>query len=587
MSGDARHVPAGQPFELVVEHAPSGLVGTLGLRIISSSGLVVARSTAGIIEHPSLDGVYQAVRGPLTAQRVVALWDTDPAGVATPSNTAVEDIVIGGMQGDGIVAAPGDSYQATAANWPSGLVGTITAEVIDNQGVVTDPVSTAGIVEYPPGSGLYWATRTAPTDAGDYSVVINDGTPGPAHTSTTPLTVVTPPPSGGGGFGPGTMAGMEMPPYVSFCGTEIANAARWASYVEDSAVGSNIENVYNYLQNLPSILWRAAGATVFSDPVGDGAAWYDPSVPESAGFYGFVASDVEGMDTTETRQTTAAGTYRGGGILGSATLTEREVTINGWIAGARCDSLEYGRRWLADALSSGPGACSDCDLQIRLAAPPDDGSDDARGSWRLHRVALRSLQVTDPVGCCDLRQVKIVLVAGDPVLYKEPVTCQGPTVISPSSAPGSGACIPFDEWYCGTPLDPPVCCTVQPPVIGRIATIVTLTAVGEDFGGARITINPSCPAASGDVALAEVDVGPLPIGSSLSIDAAQKRVIYTDQAGVTWDGVPYLTLPAGRMVPWLEVDRQADPVCICAEPLAPCAGGYATFLTIQTQQWDK
>lgn len=70
-----------------------------------------------------------------------------------------------------IYAAPGSAFEATVVFHQTGLVGTIGVRVTDNQGVDTIARTTAGITEYPSGSGRYQKTITAPTVAGQYDVV--------------------------------------------------------------------------------------------------------------------------------------------------------------------------------------------------------------------------------------------------------------------------------------------------------------------------------------------------------------------------------------------------------------------------------
>lgn len=93
---DTVYVNSGTTFETVLENAPSGLVGTVGVRIVDGVGnTVTARTTAGIIEEPAGSGRYVAhLVAPLGVGQYGALWDTDPGGVANPANSASQDIVV-------------------------------------------------------------------------------------------------------------------------------------------------------------------------------------------------------------------------------------------------------------------------------------------------------------------------------------------------------------------------------------------------------------------------------------------------------------------------------------------------------------
>lgn len=74
-----------------------------------------------------------------------------------------------------ITAAPGASFEAVVQGFPTGLAGTAGVRVIDNAGATTIARTTAGIAEYPAGSGVYAVTLTAPAAAGQYSVVWDQG----------------------------------------------------------------------------------------------------------------------------------------------------------------------------------------------------------------------------------------------------------------------------------------------------------------------------------------------------------------------------------------------------------------------------
>lgn len=71
-------------------------------------------------------------------------------------------------------ALPGETRTATLGNAPSGLVGTLTVKVIDPlTGTVHQAPTAVGVVEY--AAGEYAFPITAPTAAGDYSIVWDAG----------------------------------------------------------------------------------------------------------------------------------------------------------------------------------------------------------------------------------------------------------------------------------------------------------------------------------------------------------------------------------------------------------------------------
>lgn len=88
-----------------------------------------------------------------------------------------------------IYAQPSASFEATVSGQPTGLTGTIGVRILDNAGATSSPRVTAGIAEYPAGSGFYTITLTAPSTAGQYSVFWDTGTVSPTTTVAEDLVV--------------------------------------------------------------------------------------------------------------------------------------------------------------------------------------------------------------------------------------------------------------------------------------------------------------------------------------------------------------------------------------------------------------
>lgn len=79
-----RYVKPGETFEAVADNAPTGLVGTIGVRIIDTPGttVITPRTTAGITEVPAGSGFYSAsLTAPSDKGTYSVVWDT---GGATP-----------------------------------------------------------------------------------------------------------------------------------------------------------------------------------------------------------------------------------------------------------------------------------------------------------------------------------------------------------------------------------------------------------------------------------------------------------------------------------------------------------------------
>lgn len=76
-----------------------------------------------------------------------------------------------------VEAVSGASFEACFDSGEPGLAGSVSMQVIDNDGGVAIAPSTAGIIESPAGSGVYCVNRTAPIATGHYTVVWSkDGT---------------------------------------------------------------------------------------------------------------------------------------------------------------------------------------------------------------------------------------------------------------------------------------------------------------------------------------------------------------------------------------------------------------------------
>ncbi len=73
-----------------------------------------------------------------------------------------------------ITTQPNTTFETVADGYDTGLTGTIGVRVTDGQGATTIARVTAGVAEYPAGSGIYTKTLTAPATAGQYTIVWDD-----------------------------------------------------------------------------------------------------------------------------------------------------------------------------------------------------------------------------------------------------------------------------------------------------------------------------------------------------------------------------------------------------------------------------
>ena len=156
-------------------------------------------------------------------------------------------------------------------------------------------------------------------------------------------------------------------PYLRLCGVEIMNAARTVEYIWRAG-----SSRFEVLADVHPVLYHTQGfEEQFVSPSSDPAPWYDPSLPASGEFLGFLGEITEVSTPTARQVSTLA---RGGAQLGGYRLGPRTLTVKGFLIATTWAGQQYGREWLANALSSCLG-CGLCDSQVYLYAPTLDRLD--------------------------------------------------------------------------------------------------------------------------------------------------------------------------------------------------------------------
>lgn len=85
--------------------------------------------------------------------------------------------------------APSATFEAVCDFGQTGL--TPGVRILDNAGATTTARVTAGITEYPSGSGIYYVSLTAPATAGQYTIAWDNGTQTAGNFATEDLLVTT------------------------------------------------------------------------------------------------------------------------------------------------------------------------------------------------------------------------------------------------------------------------------------------------------------------------------------------------------------------------------------------------------------
>lgn len=165
----------------------------------------------------------------------------------------------------------------------------------------------------------------------------------------------------------------------------ISGSAAWLGGVEIV----NDQRTYAYLTQCEDFNFKISGncscsnireladcdAEDYVSPAVDEAPWYDPLIPESANFAGFLVSEFNGLGSTFTRE--IAETISDGGVLGRSRLASRTLTWRGFLFGSTCCAVAYGLRWLGKQFQGTKNCGNSCfgdDLEILMCCPTFDES---------------------------------------------------------------------------------------------------------------------------------------------------------------------------------------------------------------------
>ncbi|MTE20269.1 hypothetical protein F0L17_14355 [Streptomyces sp. TRM43335] len=216
--------------------------------------------------------------------------------------------------------------------------------------------------------------------------------------------------------------------YIAIGSNEVANTARLAAYLE--SMGSPLTSGSDICTcaTLTADVLDQPEYTTADDPDSP-APWYDPDIPESGDFLGFLPLAVEGVDDYPVTRTVTNAVV-GGGAIGPARARPRTITVSGILLGLTCCSVGYGLHWLAETLQgcTGAGCGGDC-MTLYTCCPGEDMTaeefnDRYRRTYR--RVSLVSgPTVTGRVGSgdcqagrcasgADIVTVEFTLVAATP-----------------------------------------------------------------------------------------------------------------------------------------------------------------------------
>jgi len=156
--------------------------------------------------------------------------------------------------------------------------------------------------------------------------------------------------------------------WYEFGGTEIINVDRTEAYAKHANMGW-FKPVHEN-GSLAALL----GEPEYASPLQDDAPWTDPDAPESYRFYGAYPLEITGVeDSTWTAPVTES--TGDGGVVGRARRATRTMVFSLALLGADECAVDYGFRWLKNAMVAGPCGddTQDCNTGSNLcflACPP-------------------------------------------------------------------------------------------------------------------------------------------------------------------------------------------------------------------------
>lgn len=381
--------------------------------------------------------------------------------------------------------------------------------------------------------------------------------------------------------------------FLELDGVEISNGARTIQYLRNG-LGSDHFQIGEgcACEVLVTEVCPTAGSAeaCFVSPEADPAPWYDAATPESADFLGVLIKDVRPwFDGGAARNVTPRISGLGGSSIGPLHPAARELTTPATLIANSCAGIEYGRRWLQAKLTALCDPCALSVARIRSFCPSEEDDVEA-GEWFVYEVGLVS-GMTDVLqqdafgtasfgggndGCCDFVEGTLTLLAGNPYLYKREVVCTGPESLNPEAC--AVDCIDFCHWLQDAP--PAVVCDVTPPAIGVLGTVITIDA---GTGLHNLTLETLSDCEDPNSLIGSIGVPFLPAGSVFVVDSALQRITYTPPGGSPVDGTPYISLPFGFGIPWLEVSPCDAASCVTAQLGRICDSDCTPTVTISTR----
>lgn len=432
---------------------------------------------------------------------------------------------------------------------------------------------------------------------------------------------------------------MASTSYLCVGGVEITNDCRVTAYMKEGLKPATTSVRDCCCTDLNLML----GDPAYRLPHLDDAPWWDPAVPESAEFGGFIVTSITGLDGAQTSRQVTDRTGDGA-VIGRRRIQARQIVVTGLLTGSSCCGVDYGLQWLTAALQGSlgcaPGSgCGGDDLTYLACCPticedaPDFVSYEecaAPHIRTLREVALTAgPEVISKIGgacsccpACPMYEVQFTLTAGRPHAYRQPVTVvsgatwdpdevgecitwvTGDTCVDTDECPQPGPCpldpncplpdvpdlpVPDNPCVCDPLVRTRMCVSIpagQAPTWFDAVTDLEIYAGVADLRSVRIRFYPNPLGLSVDGLdacgfCAEVNITYLPGSSTIRLDGTRRMATVTCPGREETPAGSIVYGPDGGPLEWPVLEcGVAYIVCLEADAATVSADSSVTIRTV-------
>lgn len=332
----------------------------------------------------------------------------------------------------------------------------------------------------------------------------------------------------------------SMTGWACVAGTVVASPMRTLTYARLGLAGPRF-NV-----QVDSCYCHALVEGSYISPSADPAPWYVAGNADSADFLGIYLDKVT-LDSPHARRANRSTSI--GGTISPFSLGPRVLACEGFLLAANARGLDYGQRWLYDALLP---MCTDlADVMVLPACPEFGNAEIEEESFRtLYDCALVDGPVfgaRDTSGSCVIDSVGFQIASQLPYLHADQ-----DLIATAQLDQGDSTCASYT-----TPAYP-----------GDATTVIDITRIGQNSGVSRVITVDAYPSIPGDPcdpdklnSCAHWHISELFRDEVLRIDSARKQVLLWDPSEKRWksgwDRVSFDGLPA-----WIDI-APCTSACIC------------------------